>query len=121
MIVEGTLTGERRCSGCGTHLWDRLLPVELSDSGEVDQGEPGAPLCRICSFRTSMRIRGSWPSLTTDDIASLWHQVNTEQAREVERELEGYRAAALEETQRAFAASKEAAVHDGGDCALEVA
>lgn len=120
VLVEGTLTAQRRCSGCGTHLWDRLLPVELSDSGEVDQEERrGEPLCRVCSYRTAKRIGAAWPSLSPDDIASLWRDVNAEQAREVERELQGYGAAALEETQRAFAASKEAAVHDGVDCALE--
>lgn len=122
-LIEGSLIRERECSGCGTHLWDRLAPVELSDGGQVEKDEAwGAPLCRSCSPRTGLRIGASWPGgMTTVDIASLWRQVTAEQASECERELQGYRAAALEETQRAFAATKESPVDQGVDGALEVA
>lgn len=123
-VIEGSVFGGYKCLGCGTHVWDRVSPVELADGGEIDPDETGdcSPLCRICSYSTSKRIGSAWPSgLKVDDVSAVWKMVNAEQARDVERELERDRATALEETQRANAALKQARADQGVDCAAEVA
>lgn len=106
LIIEGNLDGGYRCLGCGTHLWDRVSPVELADGGEIDVDASGdcSPLCRTCTPSHAKRMMAGWPSLTSDEAAAVWVAVNTEQAAETDREIAAYRASALEETQAAHAA-----------------
>lgn len=124
-ILAGNAIGGNACLGpnCGTYVWDRLTPVELADGGEIDQDETGdcSPLCRVCSHKVVGRIAAGWPSLTSSEISSLWKLVNAEQARDLERELAGYRASALEETQAANAALELAASDQGFNDARKVA
>lgn len=123
-IIDGNLDGGTCCVGCETHLWDRVTPVELADGGEVDEDATGdcSPLCRPCSRHLPSRIKASWPSgLTSADISAIWVAVNAEQARELDRELERDRAAALDDLQRATAAVQQASVNQGVDCVGKVA
>ena len=111
-ILEGSIDGGYLCLGCGTHAWDRVTPVELADGGEVDQDATGdcSPLCRVCSFRRGARIVAGpgWSGMETADVSAIWSAVRSEQGRDLDRELAGYRAAALEDVQAANAALEQA-------------
>ena len=106
-IIEGSLSGGTVCVGCGTHIWDRVSPVELSDGGALDPDSTWdcSPLCRVCSYRSASRIVGGpgWSGLGSGDVAAVWDAVRDEQARELENELSRERATALDELQAAQA------------------
>lgn len=115
LFIEGTIGSVNPCLWCGTHLWDRLTPVEPTDMGLP------SPLCRICTYKLSARIGAAWPpALKVDDISSLWRQANDQLARELESDLAGYRATALEEVQAANAATKQPRADQGVNDAREV-
>lgn len=115
LVLEGNLDGGYRCLGCGTHIWDRVSPVELVDGGEIDHDASGdcSPLCRTCTPIHAKRMIAGWPSLTSEEASAIWPAVNAEQAAETDRELERYRASALEETQAANAALQLAGSNQG--------
>ena len=116
LVLNGSAAGGFRCVGCRTYIADRVSPVELSDSGEIDDDATElAPLCRYCSVGAAARLKAGWLTLTTAEAVELWAIVRREQARDSENEAERAVAISLDEVQRALAATQQARVNHGVD------